>query len=95
MPLTGRYLVSAEVRWATNAVGTRTLNIHGPGGRIVASASQNAVTEATQTKQTVSTVAMFTANDAVFASAGQSSGVDLAIAGSLDQVSFTVTYLGR
>lgn len=95
VPRTGRYLVSAEVRWAANAVGTRALNIHGPGGRIVASASQNAVTEATQTKQSVSTVAMFTANDTVFASAGQSSGADLAIAGSLDQVSFTVTYLGQ
>jgi hypothetical protein len=94
VPLTGRYMVSAEVRWATNAVGTRTLNIHGPGGRIVASASQNAVTEATQTKQVVSTVAVFTANDALFATAGQSSGADLDVAGSLDQVNFTVTYLG-
>lgn len=94
VPLTGRYMVSAEVRWATNAVGTRTLNIHGPGGRIVASASQNAVTESTQTKQTVSTVAVFTANDALFATAGQSSGADLDVAGSLDQVNFTVTYLG-
>jgi hypothetical protein len=95
VPRTGRYLVSAEVRWAANSVGTRALNIHGPGGRIVASASQNAVSEPTaQTKQSVSTVALFTANDALFASAGQSSGADLAIAGSLDQVSFTVTYLG-
>jgi hypothetical protein len=94
VPLTGRYMVSAEVRWAANAVGTRTLNVHGPGGRIVASASQNAVTEATQTKQAVSTVAVFTADDALFATAGQSSGADLDVAGSLDQVSFTVTYLG-
>ncbi len=94
VPLSGRYMVSAEVRWAANAVGTRTLNIHGPGGRIVTSASQDAVAEATQTKQTVSTVAQFTANDALFASAGQSSGGDLLIQGSLDQVSFTVTYLG-
>lgn len=94
VPLTGRYMVSAEVRWATNAVGTRTLNVHGPGGRIVASASQNAVTEPTQTKQVVSTVAVFTANDALFATAGQSSGADLDVAGSLDQVNFTVTYLG-
>lgn len=95
VPLTGRYMVSAEVRWAANAVGTRTLNIHGPGGRIVTSASQNPVAEPTQTKQTVSTVAQFTANDALFASAGQSSGADLLIQGSLDQVSFTVTYLGQ
>jgi hypothetical protein len=95
VPLTGRYMVSAEVRWEANATGTRTLNIHGPGGRIVTSASQNALTELTQTKQTVSTVAHFTANDALFATAGQSSGVDLLIQGSLDQVSFTVTYLGR
>lgn len=95
VPLTGRYMVSAEVRWAINAVGTRTLNIHGPGGRIVASASQNPVTEATQTKQVVSTVAKFTANDALFATAGQSSGADLLIQGSLDQVNFTVTYLGQ
>jgi len=97
VPLTGRYLVSAEVRWAVGAlssVGTRTLNIHGPGGRIVVSASQDAVAEPTNTKQAVSTVAQFTANDAIFATAGQSSGADLQVAGSLDQVSFTVTYLG-
>lgn len=95
VPLTGRYMVSAEVRWEPNITGTRTLNIHGPGGRIVASASQNTLAELTQTKQTVSTVAQFTANDALFATAGQSSGIDLLIQGSLDQVSFTVTYLGR
>jgi hypothetical protein len=94
VPLTGRYMVSAEVRWASNAIGTRTLNIHGPAGRIVTSASQDAVAEPTQTKQTVSTVAHFAADDALFASAGQSSGGDLLIQGSLDQVSFTVTYLG-
>lgn len=94
LPLTGRYLVAAEVRWATNAVGTRTLNVNGPAGRIVVSNSQNAVTEATQTKQAVSTVARFTGGEAIFASAGQSSGADLDVAGSLDQVSFSVTYLG-
>ncbi len=94
VPLTGRYLVSAQVRWAASAVGTRTLNIHGPAGRIVASSSQVPVVEATQTKQTVSTVAQFTASDTVFASAGQSSGGDLEIQGSLEQVNFTVTYLG-
>ena len=94
IPRSGRYLVAAEVRWAANAVGTRTLNVHGPGGRIVVSASQNAVTEPTQTKQAVSTVAYFTPEDALFASTGQSSGGDLDIAGSLDQVGFSVTYLG-
>jgi len=95
LPLTGRYSVTAEVRWATNAVGTRTLNINGPAGRIVVSTSQNAVAEPTQTKQAVSTVAQFNGGDAVFASAGQSSGADLDVAGSLDQVSFSVTYLGQ
>jgi hypothetical protein len=94
VPLTGRYMVAAEVRWEANAVGTRTLNVHGPAGRIVASASQTPVVEPTQTKQAVSTVARFTAGDALFASAGQSSGGDLLIQGSLDQVSFSVTYLG-
>jgi len=94
VPLTGRYLVAAEVRWASDPDGTRTLNVHGPAGRIVVSTSQNAVAEPTQTKQAVSTVAQFTAGDALFASAGQSSGGDLAIQGSLDQVSFSVTYLG-
>lgn len=102
-PRTGTYVISAGVRWAPNGNGYRTLRIHANGGRIATSATTRASEElpppasagvTPQTLQAVSTVERFNAGDFAYVSVAQSSGVDLNVVGSLQQVNFAATWVG-
>jgi len=99
IPRTGTYVLSAGARWvvagtsADNGIGYRALRIHGQGGRQSGTTSTPAV-DGSQTIQSVNTIDRFEAGQAVFVSASQNSGVDLAIAGSLQQVYFAATWVG-
>lgn len=93
-PRTGTYVISAGVRWASNATGRRSVRIHGGGGRIAVSSTTPTVGGDTQTLQSVTTVDRFNAGQFAYVSAEQSSGAPLAVAGSLQQVYFAATWLG-
>jgi len=102
-PRTGTYVISASVRWTANQAGHRTLRIHADGGRIAAGTTTRAYEELPppapddtipQTLQTVSTVERFHAGEFAYASVAQTSGGDLNIAGSLQQVNFAATWVG-
>jgi hypothetical protein len=100
-PRSGTYVISAGVRWVDptatpagdNGIGTRTLRIHGLGGRQSGTTTTPAVS-GTQTIQSVTTVDRFNAGDAAFVTAFQSSGVNVDVVGSLQQVYFAATWLG-
>ena len=100
-PRTGTYVLSAGIRWvdpalgapaADNGTGVRSLRIHGLGGRQSGTTTTPAVS-GTPTIQSVTTVDRFNAGDAAFVSASQSSGADLNIVGSLQQVYFAATWV--
>lgn len=93
IPKAGTYVVTAGIRWAANDTGARSLSISGAQGQILAT---NLVPAAvgTRTIQNTTTTARFTEGTLVYVSAGQSSGVDLNIEGSLSQVNFAATYVG-
>jgi hypothetical protein len=92
-PRTGTYALSAGVRWNINATGTRTVRIHGLGGRQSASTTTPAAS-GTQTLQSVTTIDRFTAGEPAFVTAFQDSGGNVDIVGSLQQVYFAATWLG-
>jgi hypothetical protein len=107
-PRTGTYAIGASVRWAVNADGDRTLRIHGPGsfgpgsGILVGSTTSAhgqlppPVTAGTipPTLQTVSTTDRFEAGEYAYVSVAQTSGADLNVMGSLQQVNFTASWVG-
>lgn len=107
-PRAGTYVIGASVRWAANGAGDRTLRIHGPGslgagsGILVGTTTRAhaelpaPVTPGTipPTLQTVSTTDRFEAGEYAYVSVSQSAGVDVNVAGSLQQVNFTATWVG-
>lgn len=107
-PRAGTYVIGASVRWVANASGDRTLRIHGPGsfgagsGILVGTTTRAhgelpaPVTPGTipPTLQTVSTTDRFEAGEYAYVSVSQTSGVDLNVTGSLQQVNFTATWVG-
>jgi len=107
-PRAGTYVIGASVRWAANGNGDRTLRIHGPGsfgagsGILVGTTTRAhgelpapvAAGTIPPTLQTVSTTDRFQAGDYAYVSVSQSSGIDVNVAGSLQQVNFTATWVG-
>lgn len=94
-PRSGVYAISAGLRWAANATGRRTVRISGGGGRIFAAQSTLAVTDTgAPTLVSASTTERFTAGQFAYVGSEQSSGAALNVAGSLQQVYFTATWLG-
>jgi hypothetical protein len=107
-PRAGTYAIGASVRWTANAAGDRTLRIHGPssfgpGSGILVGSTTSAhgdlpspVTPGTipPTLQNVSTTDRFEAGEYAYVSVSQSSGADLNVTGSLQQVNFTASWVG-
>jgi hypothetical protein len=98
IPVTGTYVVTGAVRWATHATGTRNLFLHGPTsatgqGGIRASSSVPAIAGDT-TRQNVATTERLNAGDEVFLSVSQSSGGDLALDASQNQIHLSAAFLG-
>ena len=94
IPRDGTYVVTAGVRWASNATGVRSLALNGPQPGGVRAQSTVPANPAATTAQNVATTERFAAGDLVTASVGQSSGGDLALAGSQNQVHLSATYVG-
>jgi len=101
-PRSGTYALSAGVRWvdpaegspaADNGTGYRAIRIHGLSGRQSGTTATPAV-DGSPTIQSVTTIDRFEAGEAAFVSASQNSGVDVNVAGSLQQVYFAATWLG-
>lgn len=101
-PVSGVYAISGQVNWFDPALGTtprqdngdgaRSLFINGPQGAIYASSTTPGVA-LDFTRQSVATTTYLAAGSEIFLSTAQSSGVDLQIRGSLQQVSFSATLL--
>jgi hypothetical protein len=98
VPVSGTYVITGAVRWATNATGVRNLYLHGPTsmtgqGGIRASSSVPAVTGDT-TRQSVATTERLNAGDTVFLSVSQTSGADLALDASQNQIHLSAAFIG-
>lgn len=96
IPRTGTYVISAGARWTANADGVRSLAINGPqpgGVRVQDTTPANPAVGAA-TAQNVTTSERFEAGDVIFASVGQSSGVDLLLDASQNQIHLAATYVG-
>jgi len=106
IPVTGTYVITGAVRWQANANGFRTLNIHGPQpGGLRASSSVRASDATTvpfgggppvpdTTRQTVATTERFNAGDEIFISVSQSSGTDLLLDASQNQIHLSAAFVG-
>jgi len=100
IPVAGTYVVTAAVRWAANADGVRNVYLHGPTsmtgqGGIRASSSVPANTVlADTTRQSVATTERFEAGDQVFVSVSQTSGGDLALDASQNQIHLSAAFIG-
>jgi hypothetical protein len=94
--VTGTYVVTGAVRWAANATGMRNLFLHGPQpGGIRASSSVPANTDAGDTtRQSVATTERFNAGDEIFMSVSQTSGGDLALDASQNQIHLSAAFVG-
>jgi hypothetical protein len=98
IPVTGTYVVTGAVRWAANPDGNRNLYLHGPTsmtgqGGIRASSSVAAIVGDT-TRQSVATTERFDAGDEVFISVSQTSGGDLNLDASQNQIHLSAAFLG-
>ena len=98
IPVTGTYVITGAVRWAANNIGVRNLYLHGPTsmtgqGGIRASSSVQAVPDDT-TRQSVATTERLNAGDAVFLSVSQTSGGDLALDASQNQIHLSAAFIG-
>ena len=106
IPVTGTYVITGAVRWQANVNGFRTLNIHGPQpGGLRASSSVRASDATTipfgggdpvpdTTRQTVATTERFNAGDEIFISVSQSSGTDLLLDASQNQIHLSAAFVG-
>jgi hypothetical protein len=98
IPVAGTYIVTGAVRWASNPDGNRNLFLHGPTsptgqGGIRASSSVAAIVGDT-TRQSVATTERFNAGDEVFISVSQTSGGDLNLDASQNQIHLSAAFLG-
>jgi hypothetical protein len=98
IPVAGTYVVTGAVRWASNATGNRNLFLHGPTsmtgqGGIRASSSVPAIVGDT-TRQSVATTERFQAGDEVFISVSQTSGGDLNLDASQNQIHLSAAFVG-
>jgi hypothetical protein len=98
IPVAGTYVVTGAVRWASNPDGNRNLFLHGPTsqtgqGGIRASSSVAAIVGDT-TRQSVATTERFNAGDEVFISVSQTSGGDLNLDASQNQIHLSAAFLG-
>jgi hypothetical protein len=98
IPVAGTYVVTGAVRWAANPDGNRNLYLHGPTsmtgqGGIRASSSVAAIVGDT-TRQSVATTERFDAGDEVFISVSQTSGGDLNLDASQNQIHLSAAFLG-
>jgi hypothetical protein len=100
VPVSGTYVLTAAVRWAANPDGVRNLYLHGPTsmtgqGGIRASSSVPAnPTVGDTTRQSVATTERLEAGDQVFISVSQTSGGDLALDASQNQIHLSAAFLG-
>jgi hypothetical protein len=98
VPVSGTYVITGAVRWVANATGVRNLYLHGPTsmtgqGGIRASSSVQAVPGDT-TRQSVATTERLNAGDTVFLSVSQTSGADLALDASQNQIHLSAAFIG-
>jgi hypothetical protein len=94
IPVTGTYVVTAVVRWASDATGNRNLFLNGPQpGGVRASSSVAAIVGDT-TRQAVATTERFNAGDDVFMSVSQNSGAPLALDASQNQIHLSAAFIG-
>ena len=98
VPVSGTYVITGAVRWFANATGVRNLYLHGPTsmtgqGGIRASSSVQAVPGDT-TRQSVATTERLNAGDTVFLSVSQTSGADLALDASQNQIHLSAAFIG-
>ena len=101
IPVAGTYVVTGAVRWAANASGVRNLYLHGPtnmmgqgGIRASSSVRANDASYGDTTRQSVSTTERFAAGDQVFLSVSQSSGGDLNLDASQNQIHLSAAFIG-
>ena len=106
IPVTGTYVITGAARWAPNATGVRNLSLHGPQpGGIRASSSVRANDSLVPpfgggppaldaTRQAISTTERFDAGDEVFMSVSQTSGGDLALDASQNQIHLSAAFIG-
>lgn len=75
-PVAGWYLITAAIRWASNATGVRQLYLRANGSTYIDTVNQDAV-GTTNTRQTIATLYYLAANEYVEAAVYQNSGGNL------------------
>ncbi len=98
VPVTGTYILTGAVRWTANDVGVRNLYLHGPtsptGQGGIRASSSVAAADGDTTRQSVATTERLNAGDQVFLSVSQTSGGDLALDASQNQIHLSAAFIG-
>ncbi len=94
IPVTGTYVVTAGVRWASNPDGVRNLFLSGPQPGGVRASSTVPANAADVARQTLATTERFNAGDRILISVSQDSGESLLLDASQNQIHLSAAFVG-